>query len=87
MDNVQLFLVIVIVTLTILVMIVGLQVFLMILEVRSILKKIDIMLSDLLVGGGLINSEKLMNVFSLLKNKKDKNLHEIKEVFGPEQKF
>ncbi|MCS7092341.1 MAG: hypothetical protein NZM26_03255 [Patescibacteria group bacterium] len=85
MDSVQLFLVVVIVTLTALIVIVGLQVFLMILEVRSILKKIDIMLSDLLVGGGLINSEKLMNVFSLLKNKKDANQHEIKEVVGAEQ--
>lgn len=70
MDSIQTFLIIIIVVLTLLMFVVGIQVFLMIADMRSVLKKINIILEDALVGGGLINSSKLMGIFSLFRNNK-----------------
>lgn len=71
MDPVQRLLVIVIVSLTILLVIVGVQVMLIIIDLRKAIKRLNSILEDAILGGGLIRPEKLSSVLELLhKNKK-----------------
>jgi hypothetical protein len=71
MTSVQTLLIIVVVVLTILLLVVGLQVFLTILDLRKAVKRLNSILEDAVLGGGLIRPEKLTGVLELLrKNKK-----------------
>lgn len=71
MDGVQRLLVIVIVVLTTLLFIVGIQVVLIIVDLRKALKRLNGILEDAVLGGGLIRPDKLTGILELFgKNKK-----------------
>lgn len=71
MDNVQTLLVIVVISLTILLVVVGVQVMLIIIDLRRAIKRLNSILEDSILGGGLIRPEKLTSVMEILgKNKK-----------------
>lgn len=65
MDTVQTILLVVVVGLTILLTIVGIQVLMVIIDLRRALKKLNLILEDSLVGGGLIRHEKLTKVLEM----------------------
>jgi len=70
MDNIQTLLVVVVVILTLLLGIVGIQVFLVIVDLRKAVKKLNSILEDSLLGGGLIRPEKLTGVLEMIKKNK-----------------
>lgn len=71
MDSVQTLLIIVVITLTLLLGIVGIQVFLVIIDLRKAIKRLNSILEDAILGGGLIRPEKLTGVLEMFgKNKK-----------------
>jgi hypothetical protein len=71
MDNVQTLLVIVVISLTILLVVVGVQVMLIIIDLRRAIKRLNSILEDSILGGGLIRPDKLTGVLEMLhKNKK-----------------
>ncbi len=70
MDGIQKLLAVVIVTLTILLAIVGVQVILIIVDLRKTMKRLNSILEDALLGGGLIRPEKLTGILEFLKRKK-----------------
>ncbi len=71
MDSVQTLLVVVVISLTLLLVIVGVQVVLVIFDLRKAIKRLNSILEDSILGGGLIRPEKLTSVMEILrKNKK-----------------
>ena len=70
MSGIQTLLVVVIVILTLLLLIVGVQVILIIVDLRKALKRLNSLLEDSIWGGGLIRPEKLSGVLEFFKNKK-----------------
>lgn len=72
--NLELILILVIVSLTVLLLIVGFQAVLIIIDVRRALKRLNNILDDAILGGGLIRPEKLTSVLELIKKKKNKNM-------------
>ena len=70
MDGIQKLLAVVIVTLTILLAIVGVQVILIIVDLRKTMKRLNSILEDALLGAGLIRPEKLTGILEFLKRKK-----------------
>ncbi|KKQ92078.1 MAG: hypothetical protein UU16_C0043G0003 [Candidatus Woesebacteria bacterium GW2011_GWA2_40_7] len=71
MDNIQTLLIVVVVSLTLLLVIVGVQVMLIIIDLRRAIKRLNSILEDAILGGGLIRPERLSSVLELLhKNKK-----------------
>ncbi|MBI3397397.1 hypothetical protein HY045_02885, partial [Candidatus Woesebacteria bacterium] len=70
MDSVQTLLVIVVVVLTILLMVVGFQVVLIIIDLRRAVQRLNSILEDAILGGGLIRPEKLTGVIEILKKNK-----------------
>ncbi len=80
MDGIQRLLIIVIIALTVLLVIVGIQVFLIILDLRKSVKKLNSLLEDSILGGGLIRPDKLTGVLELFKKKLQKrgdgNIHD-----------
>lgn len=70
MDAVQKLLVIVIVVLTTLLFVVGVQVILIILDLRRALKRLNSILEDAVLGGGLIRPDKLTGILELFKKNK-----------------
>lgn len=70
MDSIQKLLVIVVVSLTILLMVVGFQVVLVILDLRKAVKRLNNILEDAILGGGLIRPEKLTGVIEMLRKNK-----------------
>jgi hypothetical protein len=67
MDGVQKLLVIVIVILTTLLFVVGVQVILIIVDLRRALKRLNSILEDTVLGGGLIRPDKLTGILELFK--------------------
>lgn len=72
MDNIQILLVVVIISLTSLLVIVGVQVLLIILDLRKSVKRLNSMLEDSILGGGLIRPDKLTSVLEMFKKKLEK---------------
>lgn len=72
MDGVQTLLVVVVIALTVLLVIVGIQVFLVIVDLRRSIKRLNSILEDAILGGGLIRPDKITGVLEFLK--KSKNL-------------
>lgn len=72
MDVVRTLLVVVIVALTLMLVVVGFQVVLVMLDLRKSLKKLNVLLEDSMLGGGLIRTEKISGIMELFK--KDKKL-------------
>jgi len=71
MDNVQTLLTIVVISLTVLLVVVGVQVMLIIIDLRRAIKRLNSILEDAILGGGLIRPEKLTSVLEILhKNKR-----------------
>jgi hypothetical protein len=70
MDSVQKLLVVVIISLTVLLTVVGAQVFLVILDLRKAIKRLNSILEDAILGGGLIRPEKLTSVMEMFRKGK-----------------
>lgn len=74
MDGIQLLLIIVVVALTLLLSLVGIQVFLVILDLRKAIKRLNNILEDALMGGGLMRPNKLTGIIEMFgKNKEMKD--------------
>lgn len=71
MDSVQTLLIVVVISLTVLLLVVGVQVMLIIIDLRRAIKRLNSILEDAILGGGLIRPEKLTSVMEIFgKNKK-----------------
>ena len=74
MESVQVLLVVVVIALTALLVVVGIQVILIILDLRRALKRLNSILDDAILGGGLISPGKLTSVLQMFRRgKKMKN--------------
>lgn len=70
MNNIQTLLVVVVISLTILLMIVGVQVLLVILDLRKAIRRLNSILGDSIIGGGLIEPHKLTGIIEMFKRGK-----------------
>lgn len=70
MDSIQKLLAVVIVTLTVLLIIVGAQVVLIFVDLRKAIKRLNSILEDAILGGGLIRPEKLTGILEMFRRKK-----------------
>lgn len=75
MDGIQKLLVVVVVSLTILLVIVGAQVILIIIDLRRALKRLNSILEDAILGGGLIRPEKLTSIIEIFRRSKKLETH------------
>jgi hypothetical protein len=75
MDSVQRLLAAVVIILTILLVIVGIQVFFIILDLRKAVKRLNSILEDAILGGGLIRPEKLTGVMEIMRKNKTLQMH------------
>jgi signal transduction histidine kinase len=75
MDSVQTLLIVVVISLTILLVVVGFQVMLIIIDLRKAIKRLNSILEDAILGGGLIRPEKLSSVLELLHKGKKLETH------------
>jgi hypothetical protein len=75
MEGVQKLLVIVVSSLTILLLVVGVQVILVIVDLRRAIKRLNSILEDAILGGGLIRPEKLTSVIEIFKRNKKMETH------------
>lgn len=73
MDPTQKLLIFVIIALTGLLVVVGFQVILIIIDLRKAVKRLNSILEDAILGGGLIRPEKLTGVLEMFR--KNKKLH------------
>lgn len=69
MENVQIILVVVIISLTTLLIIIGYQVLRVIIDIRKALKRVNNLLDDSILGGGLIRPDRLTSVIEFFRNK------------------
>ncbi len=69
MDSVQRLLVVVVIALTVLLVIVGVQVVFIILDLRKSVKRLNSILEDAILGGGLIRPDRLTGIAEMFKNK------------------
>ncbi|HTK03442.1 MAG TPA: hypothetical protein VL401_01605 [Alphaproteobacteria bacterium] len=69
MDNIQTLLIIVVVSLTFLLVIVGVQVMFIIIDLRRAIKRLNSILEDAVLGGGLIRPDKLTSVMEIFRKK------------------
>lgn len=69
MDGIQTLLVIVIISLTVLLIVVGFQVLMIIVELRRALKKLNAILDDSILGGGLLKPKKFFEILKMLGRK------------------
>jgi hypothetical protein len=70
MDIVQKLLLIVVVALTVLLLVVGVQIYTFVRDLRRALKKINAILDDSILGGGLIRPEKLTSILQMFRKNK-----------------
>lgn len=75
MDSVQTLLIVVVISLTVLLVIVGIQVMLIILDLRKAIKRLNSILEDAILGGGLIRPEKLTGIMEMLRKNKKLDTH------------
>jgi hypothetical protein len=75
MDTVQTLLIVVVISLTILLIVVGIQAFLVIVDLRKAIKRLNSILEDALLGGGLIRPEKLTGIVEILRKTKKLESH------------
>lgn len=73
MDGIQKLLAVVIISLTALLTIVGIQVVLIIIDLRKSVKRLNMLLEDSIFGGGLIRPEKLTGVLEMFRKKMQKH--------------
>lgn len=70
MDGIQKLLAVVIVSLTVLLIIVGVQVIFIMVGLRRVIKRINSILEDSILGGGLIRPEKLTGILEMIRRRK-----------------
>jgi hypothetical protein len=70
MSGIQILLVIVVVSLTLLLVIVGIEVILIMFDLRRGIKRLNTILDDAILGGGLIRPEKLTGILEMFRRKK-----------------
>lgn len=75
MDSVQRLLVIVVISLTVLLVIVGIQVVFIILDLRKSIKRLNSILEDAILGGGLIRPDRLTGIAEMFKKDKSVTTH------------
>lgn len=75
MQGVQVLLVVVVVSLTLLLLVVGLQVMLVIIDLRRSIKRLNTILEDAILGGGLLRPEKLTGILAMFKKGRDTQTH------------
>lgn len=75
MDATQKVLAFVAISLTVIFLIVGLEVFLIVLDLRKAVKRLNAILEDAILGGGLIRPDKLTGVLEMLKKNKKIESH------------
>jgi hypothetical protein len=75
MDNIQTLLVVVVISLTVLLMVVGVQVLLVILDLRKAIRRLNSILGDSIIGGGLIEPNKLTGIVEMFKKDKQMQTH------------
>ncbi|MBX4205927.1 hypothetical protein KW795_01905 [Candidatus Microgenomates bacterium] len=75
MEGIQTLLVIVVVSLTVLLVLVGFQIVMVIVDLRRSIKRLNSILEDAILGGGLIRPEKLTGVLSMFRKGKDVTSH------------
>ena len=75
MDSVQTLLIVVVASLTVLLIIVGFQVMMVIIDLRRAIKRLNSILEDSILGGGLIRPEKLTSVLEILHKGKKIETH------------
>jgi hypothetical protein len=69
-DFIQKLLLVVVVSLSLLLFIVGVQVLLIVIDLRRALKRINSILDDSILGGGLIRPDKLTGILEMFRRKK-----------------
>lgn len=74
MQNIQTLLVVVVIALTILLIIVGVQVVFIIMDMRRALKRLNSILDDAILGGGLISPGRLTGIVEMFKKRKTKKI-------------
>ena len=87
MDSVQRLLVLVVVSLTVLLVIVGIQVVFIILDLRKSVKRLNSILEDAVLGGGLIRPERLTGIAEMFKKDKTMTTHGNSNVWDPTLKM
>ena len=75
MDSVQRLLVVVVIALTVLLVVVGIQVIFIILDLRKSVKRLNSILEDALLGGGLIRPDRLTGIAEMFKKDKSMTTH------------
>jgi hypothetical protein len=75
MENVQTILVVVVIALTVLLLVVGVQVIMIIMDLRRALKRLNSLLDDSILGGGLIQPNKLTGILEMVKKGKGLKSH------------
>lgn len=75
MDSVQRLLVIVVISLTVLLVVVGIQVVFIILDLRKSIKRLNSILEDAILGGGLIRPDRLTGIAEMFKKDKSMTTH------------
>jgi hypothetical protein len=75
MSGIQTLLIIVVISLTVLLIVVGFQVLMVVIDLRRAIKRLNNLLEDSILGGGLIRPDKLTSVFELFRRKKDMGTH------------
>ena len=75
MDSVQRLLVIVVISLTVLLVIVGIEVVFIILDLRKSIKRLNSILEDAILGGGLIRPDRLTGIAEMFKKDKTITTH------------
>ena len=70
MEGIQTLLVVAVVSLTTLLVIVGFQIVLVIVDLRRSIKRLNSILEDAILGGGLIRPEKLTGIVEILRKTK-----------------
>ncbi len=73
MQPVQKILIIIIVSLTTLLLVVGFQVLMILKDAQKTIKRLNTLLDDSILGGGLLRPEKLTAIFQLFRKDKTKN--------------
>ena len=71
MGGIQILLIVVVITLTLLLSVVGVQVLLIMLDLRRGIKRLNTILDDAILGGGLIRPEKLTGILEMFRKKKE----------------
>lgn len=75
MEEVRLLLIIVVIALTVLLIVVGVQVVMIIMDIRKSLKRLNHILDDAILGGGMISPGKLTGILEMFKRKKEMRQH------------